>query len=140
MLKKRIVNEFLKQLTTKIENEKDVTFSMEKYVIDLKKIGFRIKELRRLHGATQEVFSSSIYISTSYLALIETGKRTASLDVFAQIAHTYHVSLDYLLFGIKDSAYNSNQLLFNSLCERYTTDDISSALALAEFYLNHLVK
>ena len=72
---------------------------MDTYTVDLESMGKRIRELRNTQNKTQEVFADMIHISSSYLALIEQGKRTASLDVVAQIAYTCHVSVDYLLFG-----------------------------------------
>ncbi len=111
---------------------------MDEYLIDLKKLGRRIKELRTSLNCTQEQFSSQIYISTSYLALIETGKRTASIDVLAQISHAFHVSIDYLLFGEEESPQAQNQRLFLSLCTQYPEEHVSNALSLAEFYLKNL--
>lgn len=75
---------------------------MDTYTVDLESMGKRIRELRNTQNKTQEVFADMIHISSSYLALIEQGKRTASLDVVAQIAYTCHVSVDYLLFGKQD--------------------------------------
>lgn len=111
---------------------------MDEYLIDLKKLGTRVKELRASLNYTQEQFSSQIHISTSYLALIETGRRTASIDVLAQISHTYHVSMDYLLFGTEESPQTRNQRLFMSLCSQYSEQKVSDALSLAEFYLKNL--
>lgn len=111
---------------------------MDNYLIDLEGLGNRIKELRHSLNYTQEIFSSKIHISTSYLALIETGKRTASIDVLAQIACEYHVSIDYLLFGNKEPLQQQNQRLFQSLCIQFSEQEIASALTLAEFYLKTL--
>ena len=59
---------------------------MDTYTVDLESMGKRIRELRNTQNKAQEVFADMIHISSSYLALIEQGKRTASLDVVAQIA------------------------------------------------------
>jgi len=111
---------------------------MDNYCINLKEIGKRIKELRTSLHYTQENFSSQIHISTSYLALLETGKRTPSIDVLAQISQTYHISIDYLLFGMEETPRAVNQRLFQSLCSQYSEQEISASLALAEFYLKNL--
>lgn len=71
---------------------------MEIALINEKEIGQRIRQIRTSRNMTQEAFSCSIHISKSYLALIESGKRTASIDVLAQISKSYGVSVDYLLF------------------------------------------
>lgn len=111
---------------------------MENYEIDLVSMGNRIKELRRSLHYTQETFSSKIHISTSYLALLETGKRTASIDVLAQISKQYHVSIDFLLFGNECPTQAQNNRIFQDLCANFSEADISSALSLAEFYLKNL--
>lgn len=111
---------------------------MENYCINLKEIGKRIKELRASLHCTQENFAAQIHISTSYLALLETGKRTPSIDVLAQICKTYHISIDYLLFGLEETLQNTNQRLFQSLCSQYSEQEITASLALAEFYLKNL--
>ncbi|MCM1047001.1 MAG: helix-turn-helix domain-containing protein [Clostridiales bacterium] len=111
---------------------------MDNYRINLKEIGKRIKELRISLHYTQENFSEQIYISTSYLALLETGKRTPSIDVLAQISQTYHISIDYLLFGMEETTQAVNQRLFKSLCSQYSEQEIAASLALAEFYLKNL--
>ena len=111
---------------------------MDNCFIDLKEIGNRIKELRTSLNYTQENFSAQIHISTSYLALLETGKRTPSIDVLAQISGTYHISIDYLLFGTEEALQTKNNRLFQSLCSQYSEQEIAASLSLAEFYLKNL--
>lgn len=108
---------------------------MTDYSIDLKKMGIRIKELRTEQKMTQEMFSNQIHISTSYLALIENGRRTATIDVLAQIAKVCRVSIDYLLFGKHEERNAANARFFNDLCSLYPPVKISKALSLAEYYL-----
>lgn len=103
--------------------------------LDLEQVGKRIRQLRKKHQKTQEAFAETIHISTSYLALIELGKRTASLDVIAQISNEYHVTVDYLLFGKAEEPGSVNLREFTSLCEQYPTKEIAKALRLSAFYL-----
>ncbi len=110
---------------------------MEKGLVDLKNMGQRIKSLRNSMNYTQEKFAAQINISTSYLALLETGKRMASIDVLAQIVDSFHVSLDYLLFGKEEPLETKNYLFFQELCRKFSNEEISFALKLAEFYLNN---
>jgi len=99
-------------------------------------MGKRIRALRQSQKKTQEAFADMIHISTSYLALIEQGKRTASLDIVAQIARSCFVSVDFLLFGDPEtSPCSENQKTFDSLCRQYTEHDIKKALRLAAYYL-----
>ena len=111
---------------------------MDNYLVDLKGLGSRIKELRTSLNCTQEKFSSKIDISTSYLALLETGKREASIDVLAQIAYACNTSIDYLLFGTKEPLNDQNNRVFQALCGQFSDKDIADALSLAEFYLKNL--
>lgn len=105
------------------------------YVVNLEEMGKRIREIRKSQQKTQEIFADSIHISTSYLALIEQGKRSASLDVLAQMSKTCHVPVDYLLFGSPVSLESQNQETFDSLCRQYPPQEIQRALKLAEYYL-----
>lgn len=112
---------------------------MTDYSINLKNMGLRIKELRLKQQKTQEYFANQIHISTSYLALIENGKRTATIDVLAQIAKECHVSVDYLLFDDVKEDNDPNTRFFLELCSSYKPDEINKALSLADYYLrlNH---
>lgn len=108
---------------------------MNTYTVDLESMGKRIRELRNTQSKTQEVFADMVHISSSYLALIEQGKRTASLDVVAQIAYSCHVSVDYLLFGKQEALSSENHKIFNLLCRQYSDVEIRRALKLFAFYL-----
>lgn len=108
---------------------------MTDYSIDLKEMGRRIKSLRLKQRKTQEYFADMLYISPSYLALIENGKRTATIDVLAQIAKTCDVSIDYLLFGKSSFDYDSSHQKLQRLLDTYPPGQIEKALNLAEYYL-----
>lgn len=109
---------------------------MDMYALDLEAMGKRIKELRVSQQKTQEAFAEMIHISTSYLALLEQGKRTASLDVVAPLAKKCQVSVDYLLFGEPDDLATINEKRFHTLCQQYTEQDIDRGLNLMSYYLN----
>lgn len=111
---------------------------MAKGLVNLQSMGQRIKDLRCSMNYTQERFAAQVNISTSYLALLETGKRMASIDVLAQIVDCYHVSLDYLLFGKEEPLETRNYLFFQELCRNFSNEEIASALKLAEFYLKNM--
>lgn len=105
--------------------------------IDLKTVGERIKRLRRAQGKTQEIFADENYISASYLALLESGRRTASIDILVQIANSCHTTVDFLILGEPSSngAFPHLYRYFEKLCESYSEKKIEKALRLAEFYL-----
>lgn len=107
--------------------------------INLVEMGNRIKLLRTKQKKTQKYFADLLYISPSYLALIEQGKRTATLDVLAQIAQVCDVSTDYLLFGISNEQNEQDEKNFRTfrrLSDCYPPHKMKNALRLAEYYLS----
>ena len=66
---------------------------------DEKRFGQRIKKLRVNKGLTQERMADELAITVSYLAKLEIGTRTPSLDSIIQLAVYFDVSLDYLVLG-----------------------------------------
>ena len=72
---------------------------MNNYNIDAQALGERIRKLRLKKNKTQAYFADILYISPSYLALIEAGKRVPNLDVLVHIAEITDISIDYLIFG-----------------------------------------
>lgn len=57
------------------------------------KIGKRVKELRLLHGYSQEAFSHECGLDRTYIASIENGKRNVSIENIEKIAMAFHLSL-----------------------------------------------
>lgn len=108
---------------------------MAEHLINLLEMGKRIKELRLRQKKTQTYFADMLYISPSYLALIENGKRTVTIDVLAQIANVCNVTTDYLLFGTPVQQADLNKKAFQRLSDVYSPEDISKALQISEFYL-----
>lgn len=104
--------------------------------VNLIEMGERIKLLRTKQKKTQKYFADMIFISPSYLALIEQGKRTATIDVLAQIAKVCDVSTDYLLFGAANIQHDNNSKTLQRLSECYSSEKIKKALSLAEYYLS----
>lgn len=104
--------------------------------VNLVEMGERIKLLRMKQNKTQKYFADMLYISPSYLALLEQGKRTATLDVLAQIAKVCDVSTDYLLFGSSYEQTNINLKTFQRLSESYSPQKLKNALRIAECYLS----
>lgn len=66
---------------------------------DLKQSGMRIKELRKMHGYTQEELAERLGISAGHMGKIETGAKGVSIDVMVVISSLFHISLDYLILG-----------------------------------------
>lgn len=100
------------------------------------KIGIRIRTLRKNSKKTQYHFADMLYISPSYLALIESGKRTPTLEILAQISKLCDVSMDYLIFGESSISYDKAHQTLQRLIDTHSPEDITKALRLAEFYLD----
>lgn len=109
---------------------------MVNYSVNLIEMGERIRLLRLKQNKTQKYFADMLYISPSYLTLLEQGKRTATLDVLVQIAKVCDVSTDYLLFGNSFEQTDVNFKTFQRLSETATPNDLKNALRLAEYYLS----
>lgn len=62
-------------------------------------LGKRVAEIRGKH--TQKELATAIGVSRSYISNIEQGITAPSLEVLINIAHQYHSSLDWLIYGNK---------------------------------------
>ncbi|HMO74400.1 MAG TPA: helix-turn-helix transcriptional regulator [Sphingopyxis sp.] len=56
-----------------------------------------LKELRALHGMTQEDLAGAAEIDRSYVSMMENRKFAASIDMIEKIAGALHVGIDELL-------------------------------------------
>lgn len=71
----------------------------ENFSVNKKKIGERIKKIRKENGLTQEMLAKKLNTTHSTISAYENGK-TLILTVFAyQIAKEYKVSMDWLCGG-----------------------------------------
>lgn len=108
---------------------------MSELIINPKEIGERIKNLRLKLNKTQNYFADVLYISPSYLALIESGKRTPNLEILVQISIIAGVSIDYLATGKKDKEATPTQAIIDRLTRKYDQSEVEKALKIAEYYL-----
>ncbi len=107
---------------------------MDEVVINMEEVGARLRDLRHKQHKTQVYFADMLYITPSYLALIEGGKRSPNVDVLVRAARLTNVTLEYLLFGIEEEPPGEVKE-FERLCHLYPPDDIKRALRLAKYYL-----
>ena len=59
-------------------------------------IANRIRRLRKKNELTQEQLAEKVYVSTTHIGLVETGKRRASLKTLQRIASALGVKLKEL--------------------------------------------
>lgn len=107
---------------------------MTDFVLNPAEVGARIRAIRDRQNKTQAYFADMLFISPSYLSLIEDGKRVPTLDVFIQIAKFCDVSLDYLIFG-EDKDMNQELQIFRRLQDTYPTHQMQQAMRMAEYFL-----
>ena len=62
-----------------------------------KNVGSRIKSARKKAGLTQLQLAEKIFVSESYIAMIESDKRNPSTDVVGKIADVLNVDVKGLL-------------------------------------------
>ena len=66
---------------------------------DPKECGLRISKLRQEFGTTQQQMADNLHISLDYYRALESGRRSASLELMVAMSLTFEVSLDYLILG-----------------------------------------
>lgn len=74
-------------------------------------VGQKIKEKRNKLGLTQEKLAEKCGISVGYIAHIERGSKSLSLETAVKIAEVLNVSIDYLII---DTIHEENRII-NSL-------------------------
>lgn len=67
---------------------------------DYKKMGMRIRQVRRMKGWSQDELAKKCGISMSFLGHIERGTRIMSLDTLVHICKALDTGADELLWGV----------------------------------------
>ena len=107
----------------------------------IKTIGERVKETRKKLGLTQSQLAEKVFISESYMALIEAGKRNPSTDVVKCLAEEMGVSIDYLIYG--QAEQDIDTVLFNEwkrLTHGRTEFEIKSAYNIVKTFFDTIDK
>lgn len=89
-------------------------------------VGDRLRENRTLVGLTQDEIADKIMRAPKYYANIERGSCGMSMETMLALADFFHVSLDYLIYGIstkEEAAIQQNEErivlhMLNSLPEK----------------------
>lgn len=71
--------------------------------MDLKKIGLKLKEIRKANKMTQDKFAQKIDTKRSSISYYEIGKMMISTADLKQICETFGVSADYIVGNIADN-------------------------------------
>ncbi len=102
-------------------------------------LGNRIKQLRKGLKLTQAQLADKAGLSTNFIALLENGKRSASVDTLFRISQVLKVELKDL-FDFPDKKTKS-QLAMNNLIEilkSRSAEDIEAVTEIAEVALKRL--
>lgn len=67
----------------------------------LRRLGWRVRQLRESHDWTQEILASRAGLDRSYVAGIEAGLRNPSTKALAKLARALGVSLSTLFEGVE---------------------------------------
>lgn len=68
--------------------------------LDYRKMGMRIRQVRKAKGWSQDELAQKSGISMSFLGHIERGTRIMSLETFVRICSALEVGADELLWGV----------------------------------------
>ena len=97
-------------------------------------LGMRVKALRKNKKLTQLQLANKLYISESYIALIEADKRNPSMEIVSKLADLFCVTSDYLINGeVPDSEFMQIKELIG-LTKGRSEDEIRSAISLVRAF------
>lgn len=103
-------------------------------------LGKRIKEERIRSNLTQEQLAELIDVSTTYIGLVEHGKRSITLEKLITLASCLHVSIEDLLHDNIPNTQTANDIQMQSIWNQATSDEQSLILSLSKAVLNHTKK
>lgn len=106
-------------------------------IIDYKLVGQKIKAKRQHCGMTQEQLAEQCDISISFIAHIERGTKSLSLETAVKISRALNVSLDYLLL---DEISDSERILdaLSSELAKCPPEQSEKFLRLARLLIAHI--
>lgn len=81
----------------------------------LRKLGLRVRELRTLHGLTQETLAERVGFRASYVSQIENGSKGATLETLAAIARALGMTLSELFLDVDQPLPNELARLSTAL-------------------------
>lgn len=78
----------------------------------------------------------TLYISESYIALIEADKRNPSMDIMVKLAEKFHVTADYLINGTSMDAEETSIREWSELIRGRSDKEIAGAIALVKTFFS----
>jgi transcriptional regulator with XRE-family HTH domain len=96
--------------------------ALGKHSLNYSEIGMRIRNLRKAKNLTQEQVANIISVSDNHVSKIETGNSSISLNVFINIAKSFDVSLDYLMFGTLEQGQTVNDTIIKAILDDFSEE------------------
>ncbi len=103
-----------------------------------KLIGDKIRDARKRAGLTQLQLANQLFISESYIALIESNRRNPSMNVLTKIAEALNLTTDHIVFDISSRDANSFTNDWENLIQNRTPEEIESGLKMLRHYFECL--
>lgn len=96
-----------------------------RYVLDYKILGQRIKEARRFKGITQEQLAEQTELSANFIAKIESNNSTVSLITLVKIINVLDTSIDYLLLNDDSNTASETDMFISNMLKNFDEQDKS---------------
>ena len=77
--------------------------------------GIRLKYLRKQKGLKQSQLAERLGVTRALISGYETATKLPSIDMIIKLAHSFHVSTDYLLGLTKEQKIDKSDLTENQL-------------------------
>ena len=97
-------------------------------------LGYRVKQLRIKSGLTKLQLAVNLYISESYIALIESDKRNPSMEIVGKLADFFCVTSDYLMNGNTSERDKLMLKEWSAVLQGRSENEIESALQLVKSF------
>ncbi|MCR4644537.1 MAG: helix-turn-helix domain-containing protein [Oscillospiraceae bacterium] len=101
-------------------------------------LGEKIRDARKKAGLTQLQLAEHIFISESYIALIESDKRNPSTGVLSKIAEALGLTTDFILLGSSERSQESYINDWLKLINDRSPEEIETALRMIRSYFECL--
>lgn len=97
-------------------------------------VGKRVHDFRVQHDYTQAQFAEFMDISVNFLSEIENGKKGMSQETLYRLCQQFHISSDYILFGItlEDAAKKPDTII--DIANHLSAEELTQVIE----YLNSL--
>ncbi|MCM1168092.1 MAG: helix-turn-helix domain-containing protein [Lachnospiraceae bacterium] len=101
-------------------------------------LGQRVRILRQKRGLTQVQLAEKLYISESYIALIEADKRNPSMDIVTKLADYFCVTSDYLVKGGAIDYKDTSAKEWSEIIKGRSDKEIRHALDMVKSFFKFL--